>query len=71
MNFRSEPQEVTFALPGGGVWRRRLNTDWDGYSDEFANHSGADFRAEESEHDDARFRATVPVGAYSALVFTR
>ena len=71
MNFRTEPQELSFGLPAGGDWRLRLNTDWDGYSADFGGHESGDLHAEEAEQDGRPFRASVSIGPYSALVFTR
>ena len=71
MNFRTDPQDVSFGLPSGGHWRLRLNTDWDGYSDDFGGHPSGDLAVEEAEEHGRPFRGSVSVGPYSALVFTR
>ena len=66
MNFRAEVAEnVTFDLSSGGVWRLRLNTDWLGYSGDFGDHAAHDLDAVE---DGA---ATLSLGGYTALVYTR
>ena len=71
MNFRTEPQDVTFALPVGGAWRLRLNTDWDGYSRDFGGHESGDLFVHEGEHAGHPCSASATVGPYSALVFSR
>ncbi len=72
LNFRAEPaEEVTLGLPAGGTWRLRLNTDWSGYSPDFGDHPAADLEAAEGDHDGRPHPATLSVGAYSALIFTR
>ncbi|SFJ11019.1 alpha-amylase family glycosyl hydrolase [Albimonas pacifica] len=72
LNFAHQPAEdVTVGLPAGGTWRLRLNTDWEGYSPDFANFPSTDLEAEEDAHDGRPCRARFAIGAYSALVFTR
>ena len=71
MNFRAEAQDVAFGLHAGGAWRVRVNTDWGGYSPDFGGQESHDLLAEEAEGDGPPFRASVSVGAYSALVLTR
>ena len=71
-NFRHEPaEEVEIGLPAGGVWRLRLNTDWDGYSPDFAGFRSGPMEAEEGERDGQPFHGRVSIGSYSALIFTR
>lgn len=71
MNFRTEPQDFTFGLHMGGEWRLRLNTDWNGYSRDFGGHESGDLFVHDGEHDGHPHSASVSVGPYSALVFTR
>lgn len=70
INLRAEPAHgVALDLPGEGTWRLRLTTDWDGYSPAFGGHEAHDLEAETQADD--RPRATLSLGAYSALVYTR
>ncbi len=72
LNFAHQPaDDVEIGLPAGGTWRLRLNTDWEGYSPDFANHPSTDLEAQEGGPDDRPFSARFAIGAYSALVFTR
>ena len=71
LNFRTEPQDFTFGIPEGGEWRLRVNTDWDGYSRDFGGHASGDLFVHEGEHEGYPCSASVSVGPYSALVFTR
>ena len=71
MNFRTDPQDVTFGLPAGGAWRLRLNTDWEGYSPDFGSHASGDLFVHEDGPEGEALSASVSVGPYSALVFTR
>ena len=49
----------------------RLNTDWDGYSPDFAGFPSGPMEAEEGERDGQPFHGRVSIGSYSALIFTR
>lgn len=72
VNFanRQWPQyEIGFPYPG--TWRLRLNTDWKGYSEDFADHATSDITAEPNARDGYPASATISFGAYSALVYTR
>ena len=71
LNFGHEPQSFTFGLPVGGEWRIRINTDWTGYSPDFAGHESYSIVAEDDEHDGRPHKGSVSIGSYSALVFTR
>ncbi|MDF2234751.1 alpha-amylase family glycosyl hydrolase [Albimonas sp. CAU 1670] len=72
LNFAHLPAEdVTVPLPGGGTWRLRLNTDWDGYSKDFAGFDSAALEGVEGERDGRPFHGTFGIGAYTALIFTR
>ena len=71
-NFRAAPVEgLRLGLPEGGDWRLRVNTDWSGYGRDFRGAAAGDVAAAEGKHDGRPFHATVSVGGYSALIFTR
>ncbi len=70
MNFRAQAAEdVALSLPGEGAWRLRLNTDWSGYSRDFGDHGAHDLEAAEDGGDG--HGATLSLGGYTALVYTR
>ena len=72
LNFAHQPAEdVSIPLPAGGAWRLRLNTDWEGYSPDFANFPSTDLEGGEGGPDGAAASAAFAIGAYSALIFTR
>jgi 1,4-alpha-glucan branching enzyme len=71
-NFRNEPREgYTIGFPAAGAWKLRLNSDWQGYSEDFAGHPSGDVGAEPGEYDGFPFRADVSVGPYSVLIFSQ
>lgn len=71
-NFGHAPHHaLRIGLPHGGFWRLRLNTDWPGYSPDFAGHESHDVEAEEIECDGMPFSAEVDIGSYAALVFSQ
>ncbi|MEQ1601150.1 MAG: alpha-amylase family glycosyl hydrolase [Methylophilaceae bacterium] len=61
----------SLGLPQAGLWRVRFNSDWQGYSADFANHAGYDTEAGGSPADNMPFQANVGIGAYSALILSQ
>jgi hypothetical protein len=49
----------------------RLNTDWQGYSDDFQDFASHEIEAVEQECDGMAWSAEVALGAYSALIFSQ
>ena len=71
-NFAHEERGVyRIGFPRPGTWRLRLNTDWQGYSDDFQGFASHDVEAVEQECDGMAWSAEVAVGAYSALIFSQ
>ncbi len=71
-NFFREPQDgYVIGFPAAGTWKLRFNGDWQGYSDAFGGHPGADVVAEAGEYDGLPFHATLSIGAYTALIFSQ
>ncbi len=71
-NFLHEAQEgCVVGLPAPGLWKLRFNSDWQGYSDDFAGHPSGDVAAEPGEVDGLPFHATFSIGAYSVLIFSQ
>jgi 1,4-alpha-glucan branching enzyme len=71
-NFAHEargPYRIGFPRPG--LWRLRLNTDWDGYSPDFHGFESHDVEATEAECDGSPWSAEVAVGPYSAVIFSQ
>ncbi|MBW4425084.1 MAG: alpha amylase C-terminal domain-containing protein [Nostoc desertorum CM1-VF14] len=64
----------SLGFPGGGTWWVRFNSDWNGYSPDFGNHSGYDTFADRSNPNDSdgmSFRANVGIGPYSVLILSQ
>ena len=71
-NFSHEPREVyRIGFPRPGLWKLRLNSDWAGYSDDFADFPSHDVEAVEQDCDGMKWSAEVSVGGYTALVFSQ
>lgn len=61
----------SLGLPQAGLWRVRFNSDWQGYSADFANHAGYDTEAGGNPADNMPFQANVGIGAYSVLILSQ
>jgi 1,4-alpha-glucan branching enzyme len=58
-------------FPREGLWRVRFNSDWNGYSPDFGNHSSLDTWASPGSQDGMPCRASVGLGAYSAVILSQ
>lgn len=77
----SARENYRLGFPATGVWRLRLNTDWNGYSPGFANQGcpevtaverkGESTEARNSPRDGFRAEGIISIGAYSVLVFSQ
>lgn len=64
-NFSNQSlEDYEIAFPRDGVWRLRLNTDWDGYSDQFDNLGIGDVNVSGG-------KMKISIAPYSALVFSQ
>ena len=71
-NFYHETQQgYVIGFPAGGIWRLRLNTDWQGYSEDFCNCTSNDVLAEAGVCDGFPFYGTISIGPYSVLIFSQ
>ena len=58
-------------FPGEGRWQLRLNSDWNGYSDNFGNYPSFDVDAAPDPRDDQPASAEVAIGPYSVLIYSQ
>jgi 1,4-alpha-glucan branching enzyme len=71
-SFSHEARErYRIGFPREGLWKLRLNTDWNGYSDDFGSFASHDVTAEAGESDGLPWSAEIAVGAYSTLIFSQ
>lgn len=72
VNFSHEGRaSYRIGLPGEGLWKLRLNTDWSGYSEDFENFGSQVTTAEAGECDGLAWSGEVAIGPYSLLVFSQ
>lgn len=71
-NFGAWPlQNYRVGMPRGGMWRCRMNSDWNGYSSDYLNTLCVDVDANGSANDSLGQSATMNIGAYSFVVFSQ
>lgn len=58
-------------MPSWGMWRVRFNSDWNGYSSNFANTPTFDTDANGAPKDGMGQSANVTVGAYSVVILSQ
>lgn len=58
-------------LPRAGMWRVRFNSDWSGYSPDFANTFSPDFEAQTGGLHGLGYRGFVNLGPYSAVILSQ
>jgi 1,4-alpha-glucan branching enzyme len=61
----------SLGFPRAGLWRVRLNSDWQGYSADFGNQLGYDPEAENGSQDGMPFQANVGIGSYAVLILSQ
>jgi 1,4-alpha-glucan branching enzyme len=61
----------TIGFPRGGLWRVRLNSDWNGYSQDFHDTASNDVWTDASARDEMNFSGTVGLGPYAAVILSQ
>jgi len=71
-NFSANPLvNYRVGMPRPGLWRVRLNSDWSGYSADYANHPCFDTSTAPILWDGLQQSALVSLGAYSIAIFSQ
>ena len=71
-NFSGQSLEgYQIGVPAPGAWKLRLNSDWNGYDQEFRNFQSGDVIGEPGEYDGCPCHAQVAIGPYSLLIFSQ
>ncbi|SHL10561.1 alpha-amylase family glycosyl hydrolase [Hymenobacter psychrotolerans] len=71
-NFADTAHEsYTIGVPGGGHWRVRFNSDWQGYDQEFGNFESTDTHSQEGEYDGLPCHAAFGLAPYSVLIISQ
>lgn len=72
MNFaNNETPDYTIGLPSAGLWKVRLNSDWDGYSDQFGNFQSYDVSAGDGGSDGLASSGVIGLGPYSVVILSQ
>lgn len=72
VNFADEPPRgYDVSFPAAGKWWTRLNTDWEGYGEDFTNMIVDSVEAEADAKDDKHFVAKVDIAPHSVLIFSQ
>jgi 1,4-alpha-glucan branching enzyme len=58
-------------MPRGGTWYVRFNSDYKGYSSDFANTQSLNTNANGGGKDGLGYNASVSIGAYSAVILSQ
>ena len=62
-NFSNEPREdFTIGFPAAGIWKLRLNSDLQRYSEDFAGHPSGDVLSKAGEYGGFPFQAAISIG---------
>jgi 1,4-alpha-glucan branching enzyme len=64
-------ESYTIGFPREGLWKVRLNSDWDGYSPDFGNYFSYDTTAQTSAKDGMPASGNVGVGPYTVVVLSQ
>ncbi|MBI5029441.1 MAG: alpha amylase C-terminal domain-containing protein [Chloroflexi bacterium] len=71
-NFANRSYDsYALGFPREGVWRVRLNSDWQGYSADYDNHFSYDTIATSGVKDGMAFQANVGLGRYSVVILSQ
>lgn len=58
-------------LPRSGLWKLRLNSDWSGYSADYANYPSFDTSSEAVPYDGMGQSGLVSIAPYTALIYSQ
>ena len=71
-NFSAWPlNNYRVGMPRTGMWRCRMNSDWNGYANDYANTLCVDVEANGNSYDGLSQSAVLNVGAYSFVVYSQ
>jgi 1,4-alpha-glucan branching enzyme len=58
-------------FPRAGLWHVRFNSDWNGYSPDFANQLSYDTTAGQPGSDGMPFSGNIGIGPYAAIILSQ
>jgi 1,4-alpha-glucan branching enzyme len=62
---------AVIGFPSAGTWKLRFNSDWQGYSNDFAGHPSTNVVTEPGAYDGFPCHAALSIGPYSVLIFSQ
>jgi 1,4-alpha-glucan branching enzyme len=72
LNFKNQAYaSYTIGFPRPGYWYVRFNSDWDGYSPNFGNHSSYNTTADWGGLHEMPCHGNVGIGPYSAIILSQ
>ena len=72
LNFANQGYpSYTIGFPRTGLWRVRFNSDWNGYSSDFANWFSYDTEANGQPADGMPCSGNIGIGPYSAIIMSQ
>ncbi len=72
MNFANvQIPNYRLGFPNAGTWKIRLNSDWNGYSDDFGNFHSFDVDAQPGSYDGLAASGVVGIGPYTVLILSQ
>lgn len=61
----------TLGFPREGLWKVRFNSDWNGYSPDFSNHTSYDTLAQGGDKDGMPYSGNVGIGPYTIIILSQ
>jgi len=58
-------------FPRGGTWKVRFNSDWNGYSGDFANTNSYDTTANAGAKDGLGYNGNIGIGPYTVIILSQ
>ena len=72
LNFSNQAfSSYNIGMPRGGTWYVRFNSDWNGYSSDFANTNSYNTTANSGAKDGLGYNANVGIGPYTAIILSQ
>jgi 1,4-alpha-glucan branching enzyme len=64
-------RSYSIGFPRAGLWHVRFNSDWNGYSPDFANQLSYDTTASQPGRDGMEFSGNIGIGPYATIILSQ